>query len=144
MTIRRREFIVVLGAVAVGRPFAASAQQATNPVIGYLHLGSPQPYAPLVAAFLSTLRARGHEPRLLRKTGTADFNLFARRHPGTPILAYGPGDPALDHTPEERLALADYHEAVATLDQVFHVLGRTPQRALSLAPAAVSSSPAPS
>ena len=59
MTIRRREFIAVLGAAAVARPFAASAQQATKPVIGFLHVGSPQPYAPMMAAFLQGLSEAG-------------------------------------------------------------------------------------
>jgi putative tryptophan/tyrosine transport system substrate-binding protein len=59
MTISRREFVAGLGAVAVGTPFAASAQQATRPVIGFLHLGIPQSYAPMVAAFVQGLSEAG-------------------------------------------------------------------------------------
>lgn len=81
----------------------------------------------LVAAFLRTLRSRGHVPRLMRKTGTADFNLFAHRHPGVPIVAYGPGDAALDHTPDERLNLAEFRESVAILDAAFGQLAVLPQ-----------------
>ncbi len=81
---------------------------------------------PLVAAFLRTMRVNGHEPRLLRKTGTADFNLFANRYPSIPIVAYGPGDPALDHTPEERLRLDDFAQAITILDQVFRELAAWP------------------
>ena len=77
---------------------------------------------PLVAAFLRAIRQAGGEPRLLRKTGTCDFNLLARRHPGVPIVAYGPGDARLDHTPEERIELAEFHQAVDILDQVFESL----------------------
>lgn len=82
---------------------------------------------PLVAAFLRTVRQRGLTPRLLRKTGTADFNLFANRHPGVPIVAYGPGDPALDHTPQERVALADFGLAVHILDEVIAELATLAQ-----------------
>jgi LysW-gamma-L-lysine carboxypeptidase len=32
-----------------------------------------------------------------------------------PIVAYGPGDSSLDHTPGERLNLGEYAAAVATL-----------------------------
>jgi LysW-gamma-L-lysine carboxypeptidase len=35
-----------------------------------------------------------------------------------PILAYGPGDSNLDHTPNEHLSLQEYHLAVEVLKQV--------------------------
>lgn len=35
-----------------------------------------------------------------------------------PILAYGPGDASLDHTPEERIVLADYLNAIDILADV--------------------------
>lgn len=79
---------------------------------------------PLVAAFLQAIRAHGGEPRLLRKTGTADLNHLAGWFPGVPIAAYGPGDASLDHTPEERIVVAEFHEAVDILDQVFARLGQ--------------------
>ncbi len=75
--------------------------------------------SPLAAAFREAIRADGGEPRSLRKTGTADFNLLAARHSGVPIVAYGPGDAALDHTPHERLELSEYRRAVAILGHVF-------------------------
>ena len=59
MTIGRREFIAVLGVAAIAGPFDASAQQAIKPMIGFLHLGSPQPYAPMVAAFIQGLEEAG-------------------------------------------------------------------------------------
>ena len=39
-----------------------------------------------------------------------------------PIVAYGPGDSSLDHTPEERQSLAEYVQAVATLTYVIEYL----------------------
>lgn len=73
----------------------------------------------LVASFLSVLRERGHEPRLLQKTGTADMNYLAQTWPGAPVVAYGPGDSMLDHAPDERLELAQLDETVEVLDQLF-------------------------
>jgi len=35
-----------------------------------------------------------------------------------PIVAYGPGDASLDHTPEERIALDEYLTAVRILAEV--------------------------
>ena len=37
---------------------------------------------------------------------------------GCPMVTYGPGDASLDHTPEERIVLADYGRAIAVLRDV--------------------------
>lgn len=79
------------------------------------------PRSELAAAFRSAIRATGAEPHLKRKTGTADFNHLAGWFPRVPLVAYGPGDAALDHTPQERLGLAEFARAVSVLDGV---LGR--------------------
>jgi LysW-gamma-L-lysine carboxypeptidase len=78
----------------------------------------------LVRAFLAAIRARGGEPGFKLKTGTADMNILGPAW-GCPIVAYGPGDSALDHTPEEHIVLADYHQAIAVLDQVLRRLARS-------------------
>lgn len=68
----------------------------------------------LSRALRGSIRAEGGQPRFVRKTGTADWNVVAR-HWSCPILAYGPGDAALDHTPQEHLDLAEYLRAIAVL-----------------------------
>ncbi|UBV42052.1 [LysW]-lysine hydrolase [Deinococcus taeanensis] len=68
----------------------------------------------LTRALRVAIRAQGGAPVFKVKTGTSDMNVVARHWPA-PTVAYGPGDSALDHTPEERIDLAEYDRAVAVL-----------------------------
>lgn len=70
--------------------------------------------SPLVRPFLPAIRAEGGKPRLKVKTGTADMNIVGPAW-GCPIVAYGPGDSKLDHTPNERIEIAEYLRAIRTL-----------------------------
>ena len=76
---------------------------------------------PLVPPFLRAIRAAGGEPRFTVKLGTSDMSVVGPRW-RCPILAYGPGDAALDHTPEERIVLAEYLNAVTVLASVLEAL----------------------
>ena len=60
--------------------------------------------SPITPPFLRAIRATGGNPRFTRKLGTSDMTVVGPVW-GCPIVAYGPGDPSLDHTPEERLSL---------------------------------------
>jgi LysW-gamma-L-lysine carboxypeptidase len=41
---------------------------------------------------------------------------------GCPALVYGPGDSALDHTPDEHISLDEYDKAVAALTAALKTL----------------------
>jgi len=69
---------------------------------------------PLTRAMRGAIRAEDGKPRFVYKTGTADMNVVGPRW-NCPIVAYGPGDSALDHTPNEHINLDDYGRAVRVL-----------------------------
>jgi LysW-gamma-L-lysine carboxypeptidase len=68
----------------------------------------------LVRGMLAAIRAQGHQPGFVLKGGTSDMNVVGMKW-DCPIIAYGPGDSSLDHTPDERLSLAEYQAAINTL-----------------------------
>ena len=66
----------------------------------------------LTRALRVAIREQGGTPRFKVKTGTADMNVVAPFW-DVPMVAYGPGDSALGHTPNEHVELAEYEKAVA-------------------------------
>lgn len=76
---------------------------------------------PLVRAFLAAIRHCGGEPGFKLKTGTSDMNIVGPAW-NCPILAYGPGDSNLDHTPNESIELEEYHRAIEVLGRVLQTL----------------------
>ncbi|TLN16739.1 M20/M25/M40 family metallo-hydrolase, partial [bacterium] len=98
--------------------YAALAQLAAGADVEPLGQAVPawscEKNSTLVRAFLSAVRGQGGAPSFVYKTGTADLNIVAPAW-DCPALVYGPGDSALDHTPEERIELAEYGKAVDVL-----------------------------
>lgn len=72
----------------------------------------------LVRSFLAGLKSHDSSAQLgfVLKTGTSDMNVVAPIWK-CPIVAYGPGDSSLDHTPNEHLELDEYWRAVNVLEQ---------------------------
>jgi LysW-gamma-L-lysine carboxypeptidase len=66
-------------------------------------------------AVARAIRRQGGEVRYLHKTGTADLNIVAPAW-NCPALAYGPGDAALDHTPNEYIGLDEYLRGIRVLE----------------------------
>jgi [amino group carrier protein]-lysine/ornithine hydrolase len=71
----------------------------------------------LVRSFQAAIRNElpGVRPGFVLKTGTSDMNVVGPAW-RCPILAYGPGDSALDHTPHEHLSLDEYWQAILVLE----------------------------
>ncbi|WP_238717490.1 [LysW]-lysine hydrolase [Natronorubrum halophilum] len=75
------------------------------------------PRTEVARAFRAAIRKEGCDPRLLRKTGTSDMNLYAGVW-DCPMATYGPGNSDLDHAPDERLSLAEFDQSVEILGRV--------------------------
>jgi LysW-gamma-L-lysine carboxypeptidase len=92
---------IAVGASVEPRGFAAPAWECEK-------------NTPLVRALLSSIRTAGGTPSFVYKSGTADLNIVAPVWK-CPAVVYGPGDSALDHTPDEHISLEEYLKAVEVL-----------------------------
>ncbi len=79
---------------------------------------------PLANAFVRAIRQAGGTPGFLHKTGTADMNVVGPAW-RCPIVAYGPGDSQLDHTPDEHIMLDEYQRGIAVLADVLRNPGKS-------------------
>ena len=75
----------------------------------------------LVRAMLKGIRGAGGNPGFLLKTGTSDMNVVGPAWQ-CPILAYGPGDSTLDHTPQEHVLIEEYLRAIDVLAAALRTL----------------------
>ena len=78
----------------------------------------------LVRQMLVAIRSQGLRPGFVLKTGTSDMNLVGERWT-CPIIAYGPGDSNLDHTPNEHISLDEYDLSIAILQVLIENLNTT-------------------
>jgi LysW-gamma-L-lysine carboxypeptidase len=80
----------------------------------------------LVRSFLAAIREVEPDarPSFVVKTGTSDMNVVGPLW-GCPIVAYGPGDSSLDHTPHEHIVLDEYWRAVRCLERALQRLAET-------------------
>jgi LysW-gamma-L-lysine carboxypeptidase len=69
----------------------------------------------IARGMVQAIRAAGGAPRFKLKTGTSDLNVLAPAW-RCPAIAYGPGDSRLDHTPDERVSIAELERAVRVLE----------------------------
>jgi LysW-gamma-L-lysine carboxypeptidase len=71
----------------------------------------------LVRAFLRAIRTEGGRPTFKLKLGTSDMNTVGPVW-GCPIVAYGPGDSSLDHTPDEHIQVEEFYRAIEVVAEV--------------------------
>ena len=86
------------------------------------HIASEEPArtlrsTPVATAFARSISALGGQTAFKEKSGTSDMNVLLPAW-GCPMVAYGPGDARYDHTPIERLALAEYARSIGVLRAV--------------------------
>lgn len=101
------------------KTMSALAALPMPPSVELAFTGAEAPYRGprdtiLTRAFRTAIRGQGGSPRTNVKTGTSDMNVVAPAW-NVPMLAYGPGDSGLDHTPEEHIELEEYLCAIRVL-----------------------------
>jgi putative tryptophan/tyrosine transport system substrate-binding protein len=82
--MRRRDFIKVVAGSVMMRPLAASAQQATMPVVGFLHLTSPETNSENLATFRRSLGETGY---IENKNVTIEYRWAQGKNDQLPALA---------------------------------------------------------
>jgi LysW-gamma-L-lysine carboxypeptidase len=71
----------------------------------------------LVRAFLRSIRGKEGKPTFKVKLGTSDMNTVGPVW-DCPIVAYGPGDSSLDHTPQEHIEIEEFNRAIDVMADV--------------------------
>lgn len=76
----------------------------------------------LANLFAEAIRSSQGTPRAKLKTGTSDMNVVGPIW-RCPIIAYGPGDSSLDHTPNEHISISEFLRAIEVLQRVLESIG---------------------
>ena len=82
--MRRREFIILIGSVAVARPLAAPAQQPAMPVVGWLGSGTEPSERHLLTAFHDGLAEGGF---VVGRNVTIEYRAAEGRYDRLPAMA---------------------------------------------------------
>lgn len=108
------DFLVDTLQSEIDRTVAGIDPNAESIWTGYIAAFKADKRNALVAALLQAIRREGRQPAFKLKTGTSDMNLAGPVW-RCPIVAYGPGDSRLDHTPDEHVEIGEYLAAVRIL-----------------------------
>lgn len=112
--------------------FRAADPQITIGVLGATPAFQSDRNTALVRAFTHAIRQQNAQPGLVVKTGTADMNIVGPAW-GCPTIAYGPGDAALDHAPDERIGLHEFLQGITVLETALRRLHSVEQRPTAVA-----------
>lgn len=79
----------------------------------------------LVKSFRNAIKkVTGTDAKLIRKTGSGDMNLFGKEM-RTPVITFGPGDPKLSHTPNEKVSIGEFLKSVEVIKEALLSLPNT-------------------
>ncbi len=81
------------------------------------------PRDPVATCLRAALAEDATQARQVVKTGTSDWNVIAQAW-DVQASAYGPGDPSLDHTPDEHVAVGEVLQAAVILERALGHLAR--------------------
>lgn len=120
----------------IDEQIASYVKENRECVIEHNYLYSVEPYQTdtkslLIRAFSRTIyKKQGKQVALIKKSGTSDMNYYGRAF-GVPIITYGPGDPHLSHTNNEKISTENYLMSVEILKDSLLYLEKLNNKKLS-------------
>jgi LysW-gamma-L-lysine carboxypeptidase len=84
----------------------------------------------LFRSFVRSILKTGFKPRLIRKNGTGEVNIF-KNFFNIPMIIYGPGNPYLSHTNSERIKIEDYIKSISVVKNALIEMDKLLNRANS-------------